>query len=94
VCDFDLPELLDEPHLIPKKYNGTDDPRNGIVLCSLHHRALDAGLFCIDPETLRICYREKGPDATTLRITRSDLHHIHELPHPIALKWVMDNWME
>jgi putative restriction endonuclease len=73
VCDLDLPELLDAAHLIPKKDNGTDDPRNGIVLCALHHRALDAGLFCIDPDTLRVCYRENGPDAAALRITRSDI---------------------
>jgi putative restriction endonuclease len=92
VCDLDLPELLDAAHLIPKKHNGTDDPRNGIVLCSLHHRALDAGLFWIDPDTLRICYRENGPDAAALRITRSDLSHLHQLPHPTALKWLKDNW--
>ena len=92
VCDLDLPELLDAAHLIPKKDNGTDDPRNGIVLCALHHRALDAGLFCFDPDTLRLCYRENGPDAAALRITRADLHHLRKLPHPVALNWLMGNW--
>jgi hypothetical protein len=91
VCDIDLPELLDAAHIIPKGQNGIDDPRNGIVLCALHHRALDTGLFRIDPDTTRICFNADGLDAKTLRITRNDLHHLRLLPHQVALKWLLDH---
>jgi hypothetical protein len=91
VCDIDLPDLLDAAHIIPKGQNGTDDPRNGIVLCAIHHRALDAGLFHIDPNSLKIYYNDSGPNANMLRITRDDLHHLKALPHPIALSWLLDH---
>jgi len=45
VCDISAPQLLDAAHLRPKKEHGSDDPRNGLVLCASHHRALDAGLL-------------------------------------------------
>jgi len=92
VCDIDIPELLDAAHIIPKKYNGTDDPRNRIVLCSLHHRAFDAGLFCIDPETLEIIYKEGGPQAEKLRVTHRNIRHLKIPPHLDALEWLIKNW--
>jgi len=53
-------------HIIPKKYKGTDDARNGIVLCQRHHWAFDNGLFGIDnnrkvyiPKIVRICSKNK-----------------------------------
>jgi putative restriction endonuclease len=91
VCNINIPELLDAAHLIPKRQNGTDDPRNGLVLCALHHRALDAGLFHIDPDTLRIDFNANGPDAKVLMITRNDLHHLCLLPHQVAIKWLYEN---
>jgi hypothetical protein len=38
---------------LPKEGNGCGDPRNGLILCALHHRALDARLFCINPVSRR-----------------------------------------
>jgi putative restriction endonuclease len=92
VCNLNIPDLLDAAHLIPKRDQGTDDPRNGLVLCALHHRALDAGLFCFDPVTLQILYRAAGPDAKALQIVRKDLHHLSVLPHKIALHWIYERW--
>jgi putative restriction endonuclease len=94
VCDIDLVEVLDAAHIRPKKFHGSDDPRNGLVLCTLHHRALDAGLFCINPDTLELCYRDEGPDANKLRITRNSLSHLRSLPHYDALWWLYDTWTE
>ena len=44
--------LLDAAHLYPISKKGTDDPRNALVLCALHHRAFDRGLILIDPDSL------------------------------------------
>jgi putative restriction endonuclease len=94
VCDIDLVEVLDAAHIRPKKFHGSDDPRNGLVLCTLHHRALDAGLFSINPDTLDLCYRNEGPDANRLRITRNSLSHLRSLPHHDALRWLYDAWIK
>jgi hypothetical protein len=33
VCGIEVPEVLDAAHLCPKDRKGSDDPRNGLVLC-------------------------------------------------------------
>ena len=38
---------VESAHIYPKEENGSDDLRNGIALCRLHHWALDKGLFSI-----------------------------------------------
>lgn len=52
ICGFALlsPDgkpALDSAHLYPKELNGSDDFRNGICLCRMHHWALDAGWLSI-----------------------------------------------
>ncbi len=47
VCDINILAVLDAAHIIPKEYNGTDDPRNGLSLCALHHRMFDSGLILL-----------------------------------------------
>ena len=37
-------------HIIPKRVNGTDDPRNGLALCRSHHWAFDVGLWTLTPK--------------------------------------------
>jgi putative restriction endonuclease len=88
-CGLDVPELLDAAHLCPKSHCGSDDARNGLVLCVLHHRALDVGLIAIEPETLRIVCREPGPDAGRLGVMNESLAHLRRKPHVEALRW---NW--
>ena len=61
-------------------------------LCTLHHRALDAGLFCIDPKTLEILFKDDGPKADKLRITRSNIKHLRAIPHADALEWINGDW--
>ncbi len=54
VCDVSVMGLLDAAHLRAYRDKGSDDPRNGLVLCATHHRAFDKRLFTIDPSTLAL----------------------------------------
>jgi putative restriction endonuclease len=92
VCDISIAEVLDAAHLRPRREYGSDDPRNGLVLCALHHRALDAGLFAIEPDSLKIHFREFGPDATALNIEHPTLGHLAMKPHRDALEWLWNRW--
>jgi hypothetical protein len=38
---------VDSAHIYPKEFDGSDDFRNGICLCRIHHWAFDAGWFSI-----------------------------------------------
>lgn len=38
---------VESAHIYPKQYNGSDDLRNGICLCRLHHWAFDVGWFSL-----------------------------------------------
>jgi putative restriction endonuclease len=92
VCDISIAEVLDAAHLRPKREYGSDDPRNGLVLCALHHRALDAGLFSIEPGSLKIHCREAGPDTSALKIEHPTLGHLAMKPHREALEWLWNRW--
>ncbi len=92
VCNISIPEVLDAAHLRSKKEHGSDDPRNGLVLCAVHHRALDTGLFAIEPSSLRIRGRASGPDLNALRIEYTTLEHLPEKPHSHALEWIWSRW--
>jgi hypothetical protein len=92
VCGLQVRELLDAAHIRPKKKRGSDDPRNGLVLCSLHHRAFDAGLFAIEPESLTIVCSDDGPSASVLRIDLPSLQHLARKPHREALVWQWERW--
>jgi hypothetical protein len=92
VCEIDIVDLLDAAHVCSKKEDGSDDPRNGLVLCSLHHRAFDAGLFAISPDSLDLCYRPQGPAREDLHITEERIRSAKALPHPLAVRWHWDQW--
>lgn len=87
VCDLSIQNVLDAAHIVPDKDHGSSDPRNGLVLCATHHRAYDAGLFDIEPTTLRIHSQKDGPDLASLRISRLDLRHLRKQPGDSALEW-------
>jgi hypothetical protein len=92
VCDINIVDLLDAAHLVPKTESGSDDPRNGIVLCCLHHRAFDRGMFAINPETLSITPHPRGPSLQRLGIKRKDISHLINLPHEDALSVAWELW--
>jgi putative restriction endonuclease len=92
VCDVSVEKLLDAAHIRTHRERGSDDPRNGLVLCALHHRAFDNGFFAINPATLRIAYRNAS--AADLRITRESLNHLGRRPHESVLEWRWKHWAE
>lgn len=92
VCDMQVVELLDAAHIVPKSARGTDDPRNGLPLCALHHRAFDKGLFAIDPTTTSIIIEQIGYSPDTLKITKHDLTHMNNQPHEYALHYAWERW--
>ena len=52
LCGFDLkinqvPVGLDAAHIRWKQAKGPDDERNGLALCTLHHRLFDRGAFTV-----------------------------------------------
>jgi len=94
VCDFEVLAVLDAAHLFPKNKGGTDDPRNGLVFCAAHHRAFDAGLFTIEPDTLVVHSKPGGPTLKLLKITKSSVVHLPRKPHREALEWCWKRWKE
>jgi len=89
VCEIDNAKLLDASHLIDKEFEGSDDVRNGLVLCKNHHTAFDKKLFKINPQTLELAFNEITAD--DIKITRTDINYLELKPHPDALKWKWDN---
>jgi len=87
VCDVSVMGLLDAAHLRSYREKGSNDARNGVVLCATHHRAFDKRLFGIEPSTGLLVYRKGGPDASDLGITRSSIEHLPAPPHHEALTW-------
>ena len=59
VCGFRLKTPrggyeVEAAHIIPKRKNGVDDPRNGIALCKTHHWAFDEGVISVCPSDLTV----------------------------------------
>jgi hypothetical protein len=94
VCGITIMALLQAAHIVPKEQHGSDDPRNGLVLCANHHLAFDTHLFVIHPEHFTLCYHPSGPTAAQLQIVHPDLHHLPRLPHKEALQWRYHRWKE
>jgi hypothetical protein len=94
VCDMSVIDLLDAAHLASKAQQGSDDPRNGLPLCALHHRAFDKKLFAIEPSTHRIVTKPTGPSAMELGITKLDLQHLNARPHSEALDYCWAVWLK
>jgi hypothetical protein len=86
LCKITVKHLLEAVHLCSVEANGTDDPRNGLVLCRNHHRALDKHLILIDPNTLQVTTAEPH-SSEMLGLERSSLEHLSRLPEKEALAW-------
>lgn len=94
VCDLAIKELLQAAHVRRKAEGGSDDPRNGLVLCALHHLAYDRGLWGIEPSSLAVLNQPGGPDAAQLRLTRGSLRHLANRPHEDALRYAWSSWKD
>lgn len=89
VCGFDTIEGLEAAHLVPKRARGTDDPRNGLLLCVLHHRLLDAGLFEFEAETM-VAVPRHPHTLESLRISQPSMIHLRPHVREEALRWNAD----
>ncbi|MFG3441161.1 HNH endonuclease [Nonomuraea sp. NPDC047897] len=88
-----VPELLEAAHIVGYAKGGTDDPRNGLPLNVAVHRAFDAGLFAINPDTLEVETRPSGPDADALGIRYpAGVKDLPMHPHQDALRWAYERW--
>ena len=85
VTHIDVTEMLDAAHIIPVASGGTEDPNNGLLLSASVHRALDAGLWAINPISLRIETRDGGPDAARMKLDQVDLSPASRLLNREAL---------
>jgi hypothetical protein len=94
VCGIAVLSVLDAAHIRPKEDRGSDDPRNGLVLCAVHHRAFDAGYFAVEPDTLAIHYKRNKVGAGELYIREPDLTGLARRPHKDALTWRWTRWRE
>ena len=89
VCEISHPQLLKAAHIRGKANHGSDDWRNGIVLCSTHHDAYDSLLFGIEPHTLSLKVRP-NVSAEQIGIQFGTLQTLTNRPHDDALKWRWD----
>jgi hypothetical protein len=95
VCDQSVEALLEAIHVRDRSESGSNDPRNGLLLCRNHHKAFDEGLFGIHPGSGAICVRKEGPSAEELGVERGHLStKTQKEPHPEALRWAWDQWTD
>ncbi|WP_395293691.1 HNH endonuclease [Kitasatospora hibisci] len=95
-CPFSgiaVPAMIEAAHLRPDAENGSSDPRNGIPMNAALHRAFDAHLFAIHPDTLQVMVRPQGPSLAELGIIEPQLA-LSKLPHKEALKWRYAKWLK
>lgn len=88
VCGISCLRLLEAAHIIAWCEKGADVPENGLVLCHLHHRALDAGFIRIDPVTLSLLCCENGPSLSEIHVKRQNICHLPKRPSAQALRWL------
>ena len=87
VCSASHPKVLEAAHIRSKGKMGSDDWRNGMILCRNHHAAFDNGLFSINPETLDVC-SISDQVRKQINLEEDKLNSLTgRFPHPDALEW-------
>ena len=86
-CEITEARLLEAAHIRPVSKNGSDDPRNGLVLCANHHKAIDNGLVGIRPSTFELVSLHKNVLLASLGVKQRSISHLGKKPHPDALRW-------
>lgn len=75
VTEISVTEMLDAAHIIPVASGGTESSENGMLLSASAHRALDSGLWAVNPSTLQIETKKDGPSAQQMKLSVTDLSH-------------------
>lgn len=80
ICHFSFSDALDAAHIISWGNASAEqrlDPRNGLLLCSSHHRLFDAALITVS-ESLKVVYydpkMDDGPYSASDKSLTVDLH--------------------
>lgn len=94
ITGVDVDEVLDGAHVIDVQHGGTDDARNGLLLTADLHRAMDAMLWALHPETLKVVTRPQGPTLDDLQVDADRLRPGARPPHPTALEWRFKRFVE
>lgn len=71
-------------HIVPRRFHGSDDVRNGLALCRKHHWAYDRGLFGIKADYAVVIPAKvlAIPDNNSLAQYRG---HLIQVPEAVAL---------
>jgi putative restriction endonuclease len=91
ITGLDVTEMLDAAHIIPVASGGTEHPQNGLLLSASVHRALDSGLWAINPDTLQIETKNSGPDAKRMKLEVIHLNTFANLLNTDALSFRYEN---
>ena len=75
VTEINVTEMLDAAHIIPVASGGTESSENGMLLSASAHRALDSGLWAVNPSTLQVETKKDGPSAQRMKLLVTDLSH-------------------
>lgn len=94
ITGVDVDAVLDGAHVIDVRHGGTDDARNGLLLTADLHRAMDAQLWALHPETLRIVTRPQGPSLDDLQVDADRLRPGARPPHPSAVEWRFKRFLD
>lgn len=87
-CGLTVPGCLDAAHIKGSAQLGTDDARNGMVLCKVHHAMLDQKLVAVNPSTLEIETNTPQYSLADLRISYRSIRHLRQKPDITALEWL------
>jgi len=90
VCAIEIQELLDAAHVRGVAEKGSDDPRNGLILCKNHHAAFDKGLLNFHPDTGAVELTAELSMALIAITVNSIPEAIR--PHTDALRWRWERW--
>ena len=91
VTGTDVFQVLDAAHIIPVANKGTESVENGLLLTASAHRSFDAGLWAINPDTLKIETRPGGPDINRLKLGIDNLNHLKNKLNQEALEYRFTN---
>ena len=81
--------LFRSAHVVPVKNGGPDDPRNSLLLSASHHRAFDAHLWVVKPDTYELIVRPDGPSLERMKFKVRDVAPLLDagtMPHADALE--------
>jgi hypothetical protein len=88
VCTIN--HFLEAAHIIPVRDKGSDNKKNGLILCKNHHKAFDDIFFKINPENLKIEIIKE--DKISLKVTKDNIQHLTNKPGKEFLEWRYKNY--